>query len=109
MNDPKGGTPKSQQINIELSEEVASGEYANFVVVTHSQAEFILDFTRILPGVPKAKVHSRIIMAPTHAKAFLGALHDNIRKYESRHGKIQLSDQHVGGISVKPPEDALPN
>ncbi|NOZ73963.1 MAG: DUF3467 domain-containing protein [FCB group bacterium] len=109
MNDPKGRSPQPQQINIELSEEVASGEYANFVVVTHSQAEFILDFTRILPGIPKAKVHSRIIMAPAHAKAFLGALHDNIRKYESRHGQIQMPEQHAGGINIKPPEDALPN
>ena len=55
-----------QQINIELDSEISSGEYANFVVVTHSPAEFVLDFTRILPGVPKAKVHSRIIMAPPH-------------------------------------------
>ena len=65
---------KVQQINIELDEKISSGEYANFVVVTHSPAEFVMDFTRILPGVPKAKVHSRIIMAPQHAKAFLGAL-----------------------------------
>ena len=55
-----------QQINIELDEKISSGEYANFVVVTHSPAEFVMDFTRILPGVPKAKVHSRIIMAPQH-------------------------------------------
>ena len=75
-----------QQINIELDEKVSSGEYANFVVVTHSPAEFVMDFTRILPGVPKAKVHSRIIMAPQHAKAFLGALNDNIKKFETKHG-----------------------
>ena len=59
---------KVQQINIELDENVSSGEYANFVVVTHSPAEFVMDFTRLLPGVPKAKIHSRIIMAPQHAK-----------------------------------------
>ena len=63
-----------QQINIELDEKISSGEYANFVVVTHSPAEFVMDFTRLLPGVPKAKVHSRIIMAPQHAKAYLAAL-----------------------------------
>ena len=68
-----------QQINIELDEKVSAGEYANFVVVTHSPAEFVMDFTRILPGVPKAKVHSRIIMAPQHAKAYLAALNDNIK------------------------------
>ena len=60
MSDKK---PKTQQINIELDEKVSSGEYSNFVVVTHSPAEFVMDFTRLLPGVPKAKVHSRIIMA----------------------------------------------
>ena len=79
-----------QQINIELDEKVSSGEYANFVVVTHSPAEFVMDFTRILPGVPKAKVHSRIIMAPQHAKAFLGALNDNIKKFETKHGEIKM-------------------
>ena len=63
-----------QQINIELDEKISSGEYANFVVVTHSPAEFVMDFTRLLPGVPKAKVHSRIIMAPQHAKAYLACL-----------------------------------
>ena len=65
MSDKK---TKTQQINIELDEKVSSGEYSNFVVVTHSPAEFVMDFTRLLPGVPKAKVHSRIIMAPPHAK-----------------------------------------
>ena len=79
-----------QQINIELDEKISSGEYANFVVVTHSPAEFVLDFTRILPGVPKAKVHSRIVMAPQHAKAFLGALNDNIQKFEAKNGEIKL-------------------
>ena len=79
MNNTK---KKVQQINIELDEKISSGEYANFVVVTHSPAEFVMDFTRILPGVPKAKVHSRIIMAPQHAKAFLGALSENIKKLE---------------------------
>ncbi len=111
MSDSKEGQQqKTQQINIELSEEVASGEYSNFVVVTHSQAEFILDFTRILPGVPKAKVHSRVIMAPAHAKAFLGALNDNIRKYENQYGPIKMPERGpMGGIQVKPPKDSLPN
>ena len=100
-----------QQINIELDEEVSSGEYANFVVVTHSPAEFILDFTRILPGVPKAKVHSRIIMAPQHAKAFVGALNENIKKYESKHGEIKMPSKQEGfsPFGVKPLKDTLPN
>jgi hypothetical protein len=70
-----------QQINIELSQEVSEGEYSNFVVVTHSPAEFVMDFTKILPGVRKARVHSRVIMAPQHAKAFLAALGDKTEKY----------------------------
>ena len=100
-----------QQINIELDEKVSSGEYANFVVVTHSPAEFVMDYTRILPGVPKAKVHSRIIMAPQHAKAFLGALNDNIKKFESKHGEIKMpsSGEGFSSFSVKPPKDTLPN
>ena len=102
---------KVQQINIELDEKISSGEYANFVVVTHSPAEFVMDFTRILPGVPKAKVHSRIIMAPQHAKAFLGALNENIKKYESKHGEIKLPNREEGfsSFGVKLPKETLPN
>ena len=102
---------KVQQINIELDEKISSGEYANFVVVTHSPAEFVMDFTRILPGVPKAKVHSRIIMAPQHAKAFLGALNENIKKFESKHGEIKLPNRAEGfsPFGVKPPKGTLPN
>jgi hypothetical protein len=100
-----------QQINIELDSDVSSGEYANFVVVTHSPAEFVLDFTRILPGVPKAKVHSRIIMAPQHVKTFLRALNDNINKFESKHGEIKLPKKAEGfsPFGVKPPDESLPN
>ena len=90
---------------------ISSGEYANFVVVTHSPAEFVMDFTRILPGVPKAKVHSRIIMAPQHAKAYLKALMDNIKKYESKHGEIKMPNSKEGfpSFGVKPPKEVLPN
>ena len=100
-----------QQINIELDSDVSSGEYANFVVVTHSPAEFVLDFTRILPGVPKAKVHSRIIMAPPHAKTFLRALPDNVNKLESKHGEIRLPKNEDGfsPFGVKPPDESIPN
>ena len=102
---------KVQQINIELDENVSSGEYANFVVVTHSPAEFVLDFTRILPGVPKAKVHSRIIMAPPQAKTFLRALNDNVNKFESKHGEIKLPKNEDGfsPFGVKPPDESMPN
>jgi len=101
---------KIQQINIELDESVSSGEYANFVVVTHSPAEFVMDFTRLLPGVPKAKIHSRIIMAPQHAKAYMLALKDNINKFEEKHGEIKSPGQEsFQEFGVKPPESKLPN
>jgi hypothetical protein len=101
---------KVQQINIELDEKVSSGEYANFVVVTHSPAEFVMDFTRLLPGVPKAKIHSRIIMAPQHVKAYMVALQENIKKFEDKHGEIKSpGNESFQGFGVKPPESKLPN
>ena len=99
-----------QQINIELNQDVSEGEYANFVVVTHSPAEFVMDFTKILPGVTKARVHSRVIMAPQHAKAFLTALSDNIKRYEKSNGEIVYPEQDgFGDYPVNPPEGSLPN
>jgi hypothetical protein len=77
------------QFNIELSEEVAEGVYSNLAVITHSPAEFVIDFIRIMPGVPKSKVKSRIILTPEHAKRFVAALSDNILKYEAVHGPIR--------------------
>jgi len=77
------------QINIELSEEVADGVYANLAIITHSNSEFVIDYVNIMPGTPKAKVKSRIILTPQHAKRLQKALSDNIEKYESQHGKIQ--------------------
>ncbi len=72
---------KKQQLNIELSEEVAQGIYSNLAVITHSASEFIIDFIRIMPGIPKANVKSRVILTPEHAKRLLLALQDNIKKY----------------------------
>lgn len=80
---------KKNQINIELKEEVAQGTYANLAIITHSSSEFILDFVRVMPGIPKAEVKSRIILTPEHAKRLQNALKDNISKYESVHGKIK--------------------
>lgn len=77
------------QFNIELSEETAEGIYSNLAVITHSPAEFVIDFIRIMPGVPKSKVKSRIILTPEHAKRFVAALSDNISKYEAVHGPIR--------------------
>lgn len=80
---------KKKQLNIELSDDVSQGTYSNLAIITHSSAEFILDFVRIMPGVPKAQVKSRIILTPEHAKRLLAALQDNISKYESVHGPIK--------------------
>jgi uncharacterized protein (DUF1778 family) len=87
---------KQNQINIELSEEVGSGIYANLAVITHSAAEFVVDFVRIMPGLPKAKVQSRIILTPEHAKRLMHALQDNISKYESVHGTIKNTGSKGG-------------
>jgi hypothetical protein len=81
--------PNEKQLNIELGPEEAEGIYSNLVLITHSPAEFVLDFTRVLPGKPKAKVYSRIIMAPQHAKSLLRALEDNVKKYENQFGEIK--------------------
>lgn len=86
---------------LELSPEVANGEYANLALITHSSSDFILDFARILPGLPKPSVRSRVIMAPEHAKRLLQALQENIYKYEQVFGKIQIPNQ-PGGRTIAP-------
>ena len=83
----------NNQLQIELKEEVAQGTYANLAIITHSSSEFILDFVRVMPGVPKAGVQSRIIVAPEHAKRLLRALEDNIAKYERAFGPIRISEE----------------
>ena len=80
------------QINIELSEDVAEGIYANLAMIAHSNSEFVIDFIRLMPGVPKAKVKSRVVITPEHAKRLLKALKDNIEKYEGTFGAIKQSD-----------------
>ena len=80
------------QINIELKEEVAQGTYSNLAIITHSSSEFVVDFVRIMPGLPKADVKSRIILTPEHAKRLLLALKDNISKFESVHGPIKVEE-----------------
>ncbi|OOQ56449.1 DUF3467 domain-containing protein [Mucilaginibacter pedocola] len=84
------------QINIELSEEMAEGVYANLAIITHSTSEFVLDFIRVMPGVPKAKVKSRVILTPEHAKRLLSALEDNVEKFEAANGRIKV-DNGQGG------------
>jgi hypothetical protein len=80
------------QLQIELKEETAQGVYANLAVITHSSSEFIVDFVRVMPGMPKAGVQSRIILAPEHAKRLLRALEDNISKYERTFGNIRIPE-----------------
>lgn len=81
------------QINIELSEEVAEGVYANLAMIAHSNSEFVIDFIRLMPGVPKAKVKSRIVVTPEHAKRLLNALKENVQKYEDTFGEIKKTDE----------------
>ena len=90
---------KQQGLQIELSPEVAQGEYANFAIITHSSSDFVLDFARVLPGVPKAKVGSRVILAPEHAKRLLGALQENILRYERAYGPIKVPQQEPRTIA----------
>lgn len=84
---------RNNELNIELSEEVAEGIYSNLAIITHSSSEFVLDFIRVMPGVPKARVKSRIILTPEHAKRLLGALADNIEKFEEQNGRIKIQEE----------------
>jgi hypothetical protein len=80
---------KNNQLNIELSEQIAEGEYSNLAIITHSTSEFVIDFIRVMPSVPKARVKSRVIMTPQHAKRLMKALAENISKFESQNGTIK--------------------
>jgi hypothetical protein len=91
MSDSKQ-TPQGQ-INIELDEKVAEGIYSNLAIINHSHSEFVLDFVTLMPGVPKAKVKSRIILTPQHAKRLLKAIGENIHRFEMAHGEISDSEQ----------------
>ncbi len=93
MNEP---VQQQQQINIELGEKEAEGIYSNLAIITHSPAEFVIDFTRVLPGVPKAKVHARLIMTPQHAKLLMRALEENIGKFEMKFGEIKILNEGAG-------------
>ena len=95
-SDQKG--KKQNQLNIELNEEIAQGIYSNLAIITHSSSEFVVDFVRVMPGIPKAKVKSRVVLTPEHAKRLMMALKDNIAKYEAIHGKIK--DIEGGGPSI---------
>lgn len=81
------------QLNIEISEEIAEGQYVNLAIITHSHAEFVIDFVNVMPGTPKSKVKSRVIMTPQHSKRFMKALIENISRFEDSHGDIQDLEQ----------------
>ncbi len=94
--------PKPQQLNVELGEKESEGIYSNLALITHSPSEIILDFARVMPGVPKAKVYARIVMTPQHAKLLLNALEDNIKKFESQFGTIKVyGKDEKGGIGFQ--------
>ena len=80
---------QQNQLNIEISEEVSEGTYANLAIITHSHAEFVIDFVNVMPGAPKSKVKSRIILTPFHAKRFMKAMIENVQKFETANGTIQ--------------------
>lgn len=93
-NNEQGG-----KFQIELPAEIAQGEYANLAIITHSSSDFVVDFARLLPGVPKAQVKSRVILAPEHAKRLLLALQENIVRYEREYGPIKLPNQEPRTIA----------
>ncbi len=97
MNDNENKQPG--QLQIELPQQVAQGEYANFAIITHSSSDFVVDFACVLPGVPKAQVKSRVILAPEHAKRLLGALQENIVRYEREFGPIKIPNQQPRTIA----------
>ena len=101
---------KPQQIKIEFNEDTTNIEYSNFVVVTHSAAEFVLDFIRVLPGMAKARVKSRLIMSPMHVKTLMFALQDNIKKFEDKFGEIKvIKKEGPNEPQFNLPDDMLPN
>ena len=81
------------QLNIELAEEIAEGVFSNLAIITHSNTEFVLDFIRVMPGIPKAKVKSRIILTPEHTKRLVHAMQENIEKYEAVNGRIKTQEE----------------
>ena len=92
----------NQQLQIELKPEVAEGTYSNLAILTHSSSEFVADFVQMMPGMQKAQVRSRIIMAPEHAKRLLGALQENIMRYEHQFGQIKMPEQQQAPRTIAP-------
>lgn len=96
MADPKEVKQDPNQLNIELSEEVAEGIYSNLAIITHSNQEFVVDFIKMMPGIPKAKVKARIVLTPQHMKRFMRAVIDNVKRFEQSHGEIDEGEPIQG-------------
>ena len=94
------------QLNIELPEEMSEGVYSNLAIISHSPQEFVIDFIRIMPGVPKAKVKSRVVLTPEHAKRLMKALVENVKKYESQFGAINDKEQPMMPMNFGPTAQA---
>jgi hypothetical protein len=95
-----------QQLNIELPEDLSEGLYSNLAIISHSPQEFVIDFIRVMPGVPKAKVKSRIVVTPEHAKRLMKALADNVKKYEQQFGAINDKEQPILPMNYGPTAQA---
>lgn len=102
-NNPQQG----QQLQIDISQEIAKGVYSNFAIISHSHAEFIMDLASTLPGTPKAQVVSRVVLAPEHAKRLAMALQENVMRYEQEFGKIQMAQPQAAAPQM-PPGTATP-
>ena len=99
-------TEQQDQINIELDEQTAEGIYSNLAIINHSSSEFVLDFVSIMPGIPKAKVKSRIVLSPQHAKRLVKALQENVSKFENQFGVIDDNETIPYPIGFGPPAQA---
>ena len=104
MSDKKD--PKEKQLNIAIDENIADGIYSNLAIINHSTSEFIVDFITVMPGVPKSKVKSRIVLTPQHAKRLLKAIADNVQRFESMHGEIKDYQQSTMPINFGPTGEA---
>lgn len=97
---------KKQNIDIEINDQVAEGIYSNLAVINHSPTEFVVDFVQMMPGVPKARVKSRIILTPQHAKRLVHALSENVRRYESQFGEVKDQQSTAMPFNFGPPGEA---
>ena len=102
MSDPKPPKARPRQLNVKLDDDIAQGTYANLTLVTYSPAEFFVDFARMVPGAPKAKVQSRIILTPQSAKALQKLLAANVERWEALHGEIKLTSGSEMGPEAGP-------